>query len=176
MKVMIGGATLSVILGDIVEERADVIVNPANDMLYMGGGVAGAIKSAGGGEIELEAMKQAPCPLGEVVVTEAGALDAKNIIHAVVLGQKEAASEESIRNATRNSLAKASEIGAKSIVLPAFGTGIAHFHAHKAAEIVLDETVDYLMNKQGLNDVRIVVNDDGIYNIFKERLEKLFSR
>lgn len=71
---------ISVITGDITRLEVDAIVNPANSMLIMGGGVAGAIKRVGGKEIEDEALKYAPVPVGKAIATKAGKLKAKYVI------------------------------------------------------------------------------------------------
>jgi len=76
------GVRIVVLTGDITKQEVDAIVNPANSMLVMGGGVAGAIKRVGGKEIEDESVKHAPVPVGEAVATGAGRLKAKYVIHA----------------------------------------------------------------------------------------------
>jgi len=88
MEVRVGKARIRVVLGDITEQDTDAIANAANDHLWMGSGVAGAIKSKGGEEIELEAMKQGPIPVGSAVITGAGRLPQRYVIHAAVMGQK----------------------------------------------------------------------------------------
>jgi O-acetyl-ADP-ribose deacetylase (regulator of RNase III) len=90
----------------------------------MGGGVAGAIKRAGGQEIETEAVSKEPIAVGEAVVTGAGRLKAKYIIHAAVMGQDLTTDADKIRQTTRNSLIKADELGIKSLAFPALGTGV----------------------------------------------------
>lgn len=84
---MIPGMELEVREGDIVAVEADALVNAANDGLWMGGGVAGALKRAGGEEIEREAIALRPIPLGSAVATGAGRLGARWVIHGAVMGQ-----------------------------------------------------------------------------------------
>ena len=176
MEVNIGKAKLSVVHGDITDTGAEAIANAANDKLWMGGGVAGAIKKAGGEEIEIEAMKKGPVPVGEVAITDAGALDAKNIIHAVVMGQDLKTNEEYIRNATRNTIKAADDIPVQSLALPAFGTGVGHFPAEQCSKIMVEESVEGLLSAKNLLQVKIVLKDAGIYEIFRQALERKFSR
>ena len=125
---------IEIIEGDITTVSADALVNAANNHLWMGAGVAGAIKKAGGREIEEEAVKKGPIPVGEVVVTGAGRLPVKYIIHAAVMGQDLQTGAEIIEQATRNSLRKADELGLKSIAFPALGTGVGGFSLEECAD------------------------------------------
>jgi O-acetyl-ADP-ribose deacetylase len=101
-----GGTLLEVIHGDITECSVDAVVNAANNYLWMGAGVAGAIKRKGGQVIEDEAVRQGPIPVGEAIVTSAGALKARYVIHAAAMGQDLVTNAEMIRQATINSLAR----------------------------------------------------------------------
>src|SRR5262249_28945370 len=87
MAVVLGHTTIETQQGDISQARVDAVVNAANNHLWMGGGVAGALKRAGGIEIEREATAKGPIPIGEAVVTTGGALPAKYVIHAAAMGQ-----------------------------------------------------------------------------------------
>ena len=87
--------------GDITQLALDALVNAANNRLWMGGGVAGALKMAGGREIEDEAVEKGPVFIGEAAITRAGILKAKYIIHAVVMGQDRETDAEKIRQATK---------------------------------------------------------------------------
>ncbi len=175
MEVTIGKAKLSIVQGDISQISVDVIVNSANDKLWMGSGVAGAIKKAGGEEIELEAMKKGPIPIGDVVLTEAGNLPAKKVIHAVVMGQDLQTNAEYIRKAVKNTIKAADSIPAESLAMPAFGTGIGHFPAEECSEIMVEEAVEGLLNAANLRRLNIILKDPGIYEIFKHALEAKFS-
>ena len=110
---------LRVVEGDICDRSVDAIVNAANSQLWMGGGVAGAIKRRGGGDIEREATAQGPIPVGESVVTSAGALKARYVIHAAVMGPDLVTSADHIRRATLTALTRADELGLESIAVPA---------------------------------------------------------
>src|SRR5512141_963847 len=120
---------LTVILGDITEQATDAIVNAANNHLWMGAGVAGAIKARGGEEIEREAMKLGPIEPGQAVTTTAGRLRARYCIHAAAMGQDLATSAELITRATRSALAEAARLDIDSVAFPALGTGVGGFPA-----------------------------------------------
>lgn len=155
---------IRLIQGDITEQEVDAIVNAANNHLWMGAGVAGAIKRKGGNEIEKEAMSKGPIPVGEVVVTRAGKLKAKYVIHATVMGQDLTTNEEHIRNATLNSLKKAEELKIKSIAFPAFGTGVGGFPIDECARIMLDEVKEFSKKTKYLKEVLFVLFDKKSYD------------
>ncbi len=113
--------------GDVTEMDCDAIVNAANNHLWMGAGVAGAIKKKGGKVIEEEAVKKGPIPVGEAVVTTGGALRAEYVIHAAGMGQDLSTDTQKIYHCTLNSLKRARELGLKSIAFPAIGTGVGGF-------------------------------------------------
>jgi O-acetyl-ADP-ribose deacetylase (regulator of RNase III) len=131
-----GKAVLRLTEGDITEMDSEAIVNAANNNFWMGAGVAGAIKRKGGEEIEREAVAQGPKPVGEAVVTKGGNLKAQYVIHAAVMGQDLTTDAEKIHSATYNALARAHELGLKSIAFPALGTGVGGFPLDQAARIM----------------------------------------
>ncbi len=119
------GITLVVDEGDITRARVDAIVNAANSLLIMGGGVAGAILRAGGRIIEEEARKHAPVPVGKAVATTAGRLPAKYVIHAPTMPRPAMRIPlENAVKATKAALEEAERIGASSIAFPAMGAGV----------------------------------------------------
>ena len=125
--------------GNIAAVKADAIANAANDHLWMGAGVAGALKRAGGEEIEREAMAQGPIPVGSAVATTAGRLRARYVIHGAVMGQDLRTSAELVRATTRACLALADSLGCASLALPAFGTGVGGFPVDECARIMVEE-------------------------------------
>jgi O-acetyl-ADP-ribose deacetylase (regulator of RNase III) len=129
---------LDVVDGDITRLEVDAIANAANDHLWMGAGVAGAIKRAGGEEIEREAVAKGPIPVGEAVATGAGRLAASWVIHGAVMGQGLRTSADLVRRATESCLRVADELGAESLALPAFGTGVGGFPLVECARIMVD--------------------------------------
>jgi O-acetyl-ADP-ribose deacetylase (regulator of RNase III) len=130
---------LEVVDGDIAELEVDAIANAANDRLWMGAGVAGALKRAGGEEIEREAVAKGPIGLGEAVATGAGRLKAKHVLHGAVMGQDLRTNTELVRRATKSCLQLADELDARSLALPAFGTGVGGFPLEECARIMVTE-------------------------------------
>lgn len=131
-------AELTVLEADITQLDVDAIVNAANDRLWMGGGVAGAIKRAGGQEIEDEAVRKGPTKVGDAIVTGAGRLKARYVIHAVTMAQDLQTSAEIIRQATKSALRRAAELGLRSIALPALGTGVGGFPLATCAKLMVE--------------------------------------
>jgi O-acetyl-ADP-ribose deacetylase (regulator of RNase III) len=125
--------------GDITKLEVDAIVNAANTRLYMGGGVAGAIKRAGGQEIEDEAVAKGPIKIGTAVETTAGKLKAKYVIHSPTMELDFKTDENKIRLAMSAALKKASELGVESIAFPALGTGVGGFSKAESARIMVEE-------------------------------------
>ena len=130
--------TVTVVEGDITARRVDAIVNAANNAFWMGGGVAGAIKARGGALIEREAMAQGPVEPGASVITFAGTLPARHVIHAAVMGQDLQTDAGLIRSATASALALAASRGLESLAFPALGTGVGGFPLAECARIMAD--------------------------------------
>jgi O-acetyl-ADP-ribose deacetylase len=128
---------LEVVEGDITRLEVDAIANAANNRLWMGGGVAGAIKNAGGEQIEREAEAKGPIEVGDAVATGAGRLGARYVIHGAVMGQDLRTDADLIRRTTRRCLEVADELGCRSLALPAFGTGVGGFPLADCAEIMV---------------------------------------
>jgi O-acetyl-ADP-ribose deacetylase len=134
---------LEVVEGNIAELDVDAIANAANNHLWMGAGVAGAIKRAGGEEIEQEAVAQGPIAVGDAVATSGGRLKARHVIHGAVMGQDLRTDADLVAQTTRRSLELADELGARSLALPAFGTGVGGFPLAECAEILVREVRAY---------------------------------
>lgn len=124
MKCKIGKTTVIVERGDITEAEVDAVVNAANAELWMGAGVAGALKRKGGVVIEEDAIRQGPVEVGEAVLTVAGNLPATHIIHAVTMGKDLKADVGNITAATRATLAIAEKHKLSSLAFPALGSGV----------------------------------------------------
>ena len=157
----------TVIQGDIATQSADALVNAAGTSLKMGSGVAGALRRGAGGDINAEAMSNGPVDLGAAAVTDAYDLDAEYVIHAAAMphygdGQ---ATTESIRDATRNSLEKADELGCESIVFPVLGTGVAGFDFERGAELICSVIAEY--ESSSLTDVRVIGYSDEQYGMLE---------
>jgi O-acetyl-ADP-ribose deacetylase (regulator of RNase III) len=125
--------------GDIAAVEADAIANAANDHLWMGAGVAGALKRAGGEEIEREAIAQGPIERGTAVATAAGRLSARYVIHGAVMGQDLRTNADLVARTTRACLQLADELGCTSLALPAFGTGVGGFPVDECARLMVAE-------------------------------------
>jgi len=143
---------LEVVEGDITALAVDAIANAANDRLWMGAGVAGAIKRTGGKEIEDEATAQGPIPLGDAVATGAGRLDAKWVVHGAVMGQDLKTNADLVAKTTQSCLRVADGLGAQSVALPAFGTGVGGFPLDECARIMVAEARGF----EGANLERVV--------------------
>jgi O-acetyl-ADP-ribose deacetylase len=127
-----------VVEGDITTLEVDAIANAANNHLWMGSGVAGAIKRAGGEEIEREAVSLGPIEVGDAVATGAGRLPARWVIHGAVMGQDLRTDAELVRRTTASCLLIADELGAESLALPAFGTGVGGFPLDECARVMVE--------------------------------------
>ena len=123
---------------DVTKLEVDAIANAANTELQHGGGVAKAISRAGGPEVQRESDEKAPIGLGEAVETTAGEMPARHVIHAATMELGGGTSAEIIDRATRSTLAKAEELGCRSLGLVAFGTGVAGFSMDEAARIMVE--------------------------------------
>ena len=134
---------LTVVEGDITALEVDAVANAANNHLWMGAGVAGAIKRAGGDEIEREAVAKGPIEVGDAVATGAGRLKARWVVHGAVMGQDLQTNAELVRRTTQRCLEVADELGARSLALPAFGTGVGGFPLDDCATIMVAEARAY---------------------------------
>ena len=142
---------------DITQLEVDAIANAANTQLRHGGGVAGAISRAGGPEIQRKSHERAPIGLGEAVETSAGALPCKWVIHAATMELGGPTSAEIIRRATASALRRADELGARSLALVAFGTGVGGFPLREAARIEVAEVRKHLDAGSGLQRIVFAV-------------------
>ena len=166
---------IELVKGDITELEVDAIVNAANSALKMGGGVAGAILRKGGREIQEECDRIGYCPVGGAVITGAGRLKAKYVVHAVGPRMGEGDEDRKLRNATLNALKVAEEHGVRSIAFPAISTGIFGFPKDRCAKIMLRAAADYLSRGSRVKRVIFCLYDDETYGIFREELERLRS-
>ena len=175
MIVKIDKCTIGVVQGDIADQNTEAIVNAANNHLWMGAGVAGAIKRKGGIGIEQDAVAQGPVEVGDAVITGAGALPAKFVIHAAVMGQDLHTNAEKIQKAMQNTLRIAGEKKIKSVSFPAFGTGVGGFSVFHCAKIMILEAVEFLTHTKLPMDIRFVLFDRESYTAFEEELKLQFS-
>jgi O-acetyl-ADP-ribose deacetylase (regulator of RNase III) len=163
-------ASIEVRQADITKLEVDAIANAANTDLRHGGGVAGAIVRAGGRSIQEESDRKAPIGLGEAVETAAGELPARWVIHAATMELGGPTSAEIIRRATASTLAKADELGAKSLALVAFGTGVGGFPVEEAARIEVEEVRRHLETGSSLEQIVFAVHGDEAREAFEQAL------
>lgn len=148
------GKRIYVFLGDITDMDVDAIVNAANEHLKHGGGVAGAIVRKGGKIIQEESDRIGYCPVGEAVVTTAGSLKAKFVIHAVGPRWGEGDEENKLKRAVRNALKRGEEKGVSSIAIPAISTGIFGFPKEKGCKIIVEKVKEFLEKEaKSINEV-----------------------
>jgi O-acetyl-ADP-ribose deacetylase (regulator of RNase III) len=161
---------LEVVEGNIAELEVDAIANAANDHLWMGAGVAGAIKGAGGEEIEREAVAKGPIAIGDAVATGAGRLAARHVIHGAVMGQDLRTDAATIAATTTRVLEVADELGARSVALPAFGTGVGGFPLEECASLMVGAVRAY--EPSGLERVLFAVYGDEAEQAFRAALSE----
>jgi O-acetyl-ADP-ribose deacetylase (regulator of RNase III) len=160
-------AEIEVLEADITSLEVDAIANAANTRLAHGGGVAGAISRAGGSSIQRESDERAPIGLGEAVATGAGTLPCRWVIHAATMHLGGPTSAEIIRDATASTLRVADELGARSLALVAFGTGVGGFPLDEAARIEAEEVRRHLAEGSRLERVVFAVHGDAARAAFE---------
>jgi len=166
-------AAIRIIKGDITKQDVDAIVNAANSSLMGGGGVDGAIHRAGGPKIleECRAIvaKQGSCKTGEAVITSAGNMKAKYVIHTVGPVWRNGSNNEEklLANAYLNSLKLSVKNNVKSIAFPNISTGVYGFPKDKAAQIAWKTVNDFIASEDNLQEILFVCYDDENYNLYK---------
>lgn len=177
MKTTIAGQTLELVEGNIVEQRVDAVVNAANSRLAGGGGVDGAIHRGGGPAIMQETDRLYPggCPTGSAVVSGAGRLPAKHVIHAVgpVWSGGKSGEPELLAGAHRRSLELAVERGCRSVAFPAISTGVYGYPLELAADVALRTVIAFLRENGRPELVRFVLFGRPAYEAFALKLEEL---
>ena len=169
MELRVGHVRVLIKEGDITEEDVDAIVNPANSLMVMGGGVAGAIKRKGGDVIEREALRHAPVSVGEAVATTAGRLKARHVIHAPTMERPAMrTTAEKVRRATKAALLLAARMGLRSVALPAMGAGVGGVPVRDSVRAMLSALRDNLYRLSGLQEVRLVAWGRDAYREFVE--------
>jgi O-acetyl-ADP-ribose deacetylase (regulator of RNase III) len=159
---------LEVLQADVTKLEVDAIANAANTRLLHGGGVAGAISRAGGPTIQQESNAKAPIGLGEAVETSAGDMPSRWVIHAATMEMDFRTDAAIIDKATRSTLAKAEELGARSLALVAFGTGVGDFPVDEAARIMVGAAREH---EGELERVVFTVHGDAAEQAFRRALE-----
>ncbi|MBU2473988.1 MAG: macro domain-containing protein [Candidatus Omnitrophica bacterium] len=168
----INGMEVVVIQGDITEVTTEAIVNAANNRFLMGGGVAGIIKKKGGKIIEEEAVKQGPLRVGESVITSAGKLKAKYVIHSATMAMDFKTDEEIIRKATYSALLCAQANKIESIAFCALGCGVGGFSYEAVSKIMAQEIFRYMqeVKEKTLKKISFVLNAKKPFDIFNKNV------
>jgi O-acetyl-ADP-ribose deacetylase (regulator of RNase III) len=165
-------AEIEIQQADVTKLEVDAIANAANTELRHGGGVAGAISRAGGPAVQAESDERAPIGLGEAVETTAGEMPCRWVIHAATMELGGPTSAEIVRRATASALAKADELGAKSLALVAFGTGVGGFPLEEAAGIEVEEVRRHLVAGSGLERVVFAVRGEDAEAAFRAAISQ----
>ena len=174
LSIQLEGTQLDLVEGDITEQEVDAVVNPANEELQLGAGVAGAIRQKGGPSIQEECDRIGSTAVGMAVITGGGDLEARHVIDAVGPLMGEGEEDRKLASAVRASLALADRHGLKSIALPAISTGVFGFPIDRCARILLTEVYRYLQGGTKLERVAVVLWDDDSFEVFKRELRRGF--
>jgi O-acetyl-ADP-ribose deacetylase (regulator of RNase III) len=179
MQTQIAGCTLELVRGDITRQHTDAMVNAANSRLAGGGGVDGAIHRAGGAGIMAETRQKYPhgCPTGEAVITAAGSLPARFVIHAVgpIWRGGQEAEEQQLASAYRHSLQVAVQHHCQSVALPSLSTGAYGYPVGPAARTALRTVRSFLEAHQQPALVRFVLFDAATYDIYVAALQEMMA-
>jgi O-acetyl-ADP-ribose deacetylase (regulator of RNase III) len=171
----IGGCTLRAVLGDLTAEAVDAIVNAANSMLAHGGGLAGAIVARGGPMIQEESSRLAPVAVGEAVVTTAGELPSRWVIHAVGPRWGEGDEEAKLRAAVRSSLDEAERLAARTLAMPAISTGIFGYPKREGTGVIVEEVLTRIRREPAppFEAIHLTAFDQTTAQLFADALKKL---
>lgn len=160
---------ITVTTGDITKLEVDAIVNPANSQLIMGGGVAGAILRAGGDQIQKQALKKAPVPIGGAVATTAGKLKAKYVIHTPTMTRPAmAASLEDVKAATKGALECSRHLHLSSLAFPGLGTGVGGLDLQDAANAMVQEIKRHIKAGTTIKHVMLVGYNSDLAKAFEK--------
>ena len=166
---------IQLIEGNLVRLDVDAIVNAANKSLVLGGGVAGAIRTEGGPSIQEECNRLGPIDVGQAVITGAGDLKARYVIHAAGPVYGEGDEDLKLRKATLNSLKIASSKEMDSIAFPAISTGIYRFPLKRCSEIMLKAAIDHLKSHDFPKTVIFCLFGETAYATFDSTLTGLLG-
>ena len=170
------GVRIVVLTGDITKQEVDAIANPANSLLVMGGGVAGAIKRVGGKEIEDEAVKHAPVPVGEAVATGTGKLKSKHVIHAPTMERPAMRIDETnVRLSMKGALKCAAGLRIRSIAFPGMGTGVGGLGIKEAAKVMVSEVKKHIDEGTTLKQTVFVGFKNDLTRAFERAVDETFK-
>ena len=172
--ITMNNTTLELVEGDITDLDVEAIVNAANENLILGGGVAGTIKRRGGPSVQEECRRIGSTPTGTAVITGAGKMKFKHVIHAVGPKMGEGDEDRKLSSAVRSSLALADRHGLKSVAIPAISTGNFGYPIERCARILLTEVHRYLQGGTKLQRVVVCLYDEATWKLFARELRRGF--
>jgi O-acetyl-ADP-ribose deacetylase (regulator of RNase III) len=177
MEIKFNETEIVLVCGDLTKETTDAIVNAANEHLAGGGGVDGAIHTAGGPAIMAECRRIGGCPTGQAVITTAGKLAAKYVIHTVgpVYSGGNKGEAVLLQNAYRNSLKLAQEKKLQSISFPAISCGVYGYPAEEAARLAMKICIEFARENTDIKLIRHILFNRKIYDIFSAELKKVIQ-
>ena len=179
MEITINSRRLELVQGDITQQHVDAIVNAANSGLAGGGGVDGAIHRVGGPAIMAETDRRYPdgCPTGSAVISTAGLLSAKFVIHAVGPVWRDGMHGEAdlLAGAYRRAFELAIEHECRSVALPAISTGVYAYPVDQASKVALTEAISALRKESSLEHVLFVLFGTSAYEQFAATLKTLIA-
>lgn len=171
--------TLRLIQGDITIQKVDAIVNAANTSLLGGGGVDGAIHRKGGSQILEDCQKirarQGGCAAGQAVITSAGTLPSRFVIHTVGPTWHDGQDDENelLKSAYLNSLKLAEKHQLATVAFPNISTGVYHFPKHQAAKIAIKAVIEYMQDAESLAEINFVCFDLENFKIYRQQLAEV---
>ena len=172
--ITMNNSTLELVEGDITDLDVEAIVNAANENLVLGGGVAGTIKRRGGPSVQEECRRIGSTGVGTAVITGAGKMKFKHVIHAVGPKMGEGDEDRKLSSAVRSSLALADRHGLKSVAIPAISTGNFGYPVERCARILLTEVHRYLQGGTKLQRVIVCLYDEATWKLFARELRRGF--
>lgn len=164
-----------IIVGDLVDQEVDAIVNAANNDLFLGGGVAGAIRTRGGPAIQAECAAHGPIEVGEAAITGAGELTARHVIHAASMSLGGQTTTTSLQKSMDHTFQLAHEHGLRTIAIPAVGTGIAGFPMDDCAHVMAGCLNRALEEGWRPDEVRFVLFGDGARRAFENAFRSAYK-
>lgn len=174
MERTVGGVLIRTHLGDITELGVDAIINAANSDLWMGSGVAGAIKAKGGVEIEQEAISKGPIKPGEAVLTKAGKLPAKFVIHCAGMPPGGNATYWNVRSSVSAAIEIACENQLEELAIPAIGAGIGGLSEEDSTKAIAESIAEYTRSTRSVRRILLVGLTQEMIDQFNHALEDAF--
>ena len=176
MHVKLGKTLLEITNKKFLSLKADCLIYPANDYLWMSSSIASDIKSAAGYKIEQEAMKQAPVKMGKAVISLTENFNYKYVVHAVCMGQDEQIDISSVGISVENALQISKNESCAEIVILPFLTDKHEQSFYEIAEKMLKACIDYCVGQAVIKKVIFTTDDENIFDIYNNALKKIFSR